>query len=1228
MEIKPDPGDEGLYLRFAGKDGSAAKTALEALGSMVLHVDDLEYAVSNAQISGSFLVWPRSWRTHWLDGQKVKLRLTVPAGVPDKPFPFRLRAGNGQVAMHYTCGVDYYGKCQYRQKAGTNAWGAWTDIPESRSGGVNRASWTVRGLNNGTAYRFQLRGVNRVGFGPVAEAGPVTPAAAPLPSHILYLKARPLNGSAVLIWDLGRPHDSSIDNWQYRYRKGGNDFGTWQNIRGSHALTWRHVVTGLENWKEYTFQVRAVNAAGNGPASAEARAIPGSKVVHGKRFSGIVVEPGRDRVDLRWRVSRDGGDPGHTEYVVWWRETGATAWRKYSFWSWSRSPGTTLSPRVVWGGNSMAGVGNWPVRNPEPLKPGTSYDVRLYVGSGYTTKAPGLVYETTVSTTGASMAPPSGAPAAPPPALEWARVNGAELALRFDKGLDESSVPAVSAFSVSVAGAARAVSAVSVRQDLVTLTLASAVSSGEAVTLGYTPPSSGGLRLSGGGAAVAAFSGQTVTNDTPAGQPQVQAPPKPAAPLTASVASAPSEHRGKGRFELRIAFGAPVAGRAKDAAIEVTGGTLARASRVKERKDLWALRIEPSGYGAVTVTLPATADCAAAGAVCTADGRRLETALVHAVPGPVTVSVADARAKEGEDATLDFAVTLSRAAAGEVTVSYATRDGTAKKGKDYRLAKGTLVFAAGETAKTVEVAILDDTHDEGEETLRLVLKKATGAVIADGEATGTIENDDPVPGAWLARFGRTVADQAVAAVRSRLGAERRPGFRGRIAGEALPDGSGTGTAADGGTEDGPLAVPELAEDERRAFMALLALRTGEGLEPDEGESRAVTPEEALAGTAFEFVRETGDGLSLGLWGRVARSGFSGRAGELSLDGDVSTALLGTDWRRRDALFGLMLFRSRGEGGWRAPQGPGTVRAELSGLVPWAGLQEGRVARALGRGRDRTGRADAGAGRRDDPATAGLRWSMAAAGAAGAPAALDALGGARVGWRADATATRTRSDAVAGLAVASDAGTTRLRLGLEAAWAGTLSPRLEIGLRHDGGDAETGFGLEAGGGVRFADPARGLSASLDGRALALHEDGDLEDWGVSVSLEWDPRPETRLGPSVVATRGWGGAASGGVDALLAPETVPGLAAAETVPGLAAADGGAWSLEAAYGLRRGGGMAGVPHLRMGGADGLEELRLGYRIAPDADRAADASAEIWAEPGVAGTAPRAGAGLQWRW
>ncbi|MYH59633.1 MAG: autotransporter outer membrane beta-barrel domain-containing protein, partial [Boseongicola sp. SB0675_bin_26] len=144
--------------------------------------------------------------------------------------------------------------------------------------------------------------------------------------------------------------------------------------------------------------------------------------------------------------------------------------------------------------------------------------------------------------------------------------------------------------------------------------------------------------------------------------------------------------------------------------------------------------------------------------------------------------------------------------------------------------------------------------------------------------------------------------------------------------------------------------------------------------------------------------------------------------------------------------------------------------------------------------------------------------------------------------ADVLRTRTSSDAVTGLAAAS--GTTlRLRLGLEAAWertlasGATLSPRIEAGLRHDGGDAETGFGLEAGGGVRFEDAGRGreaggggrfedagrgLSVAVDGRTLALHEDGDFEDWGLAVSLAWDPRPETRRGPSVLATRGWGGA----------------------------------------------------------------------------------------------------------
>ena len=78
--------------------------------------------------------------------------------------------------------------------------------------------------------------------------------------------------------------------------------------------------------------------------------------------------------------------------------------------------------------------------------------------------------------------------------------------------------------------------------------------------------------------------------------------------------------------------------------------------------------------------------------------------------------MADARVEEGAGAVLAFAVTLSRAATSAFSVDYATSDGSARAGEDYTAASGTLSFQAGESSRTVEVAVLDDAHDEGEET--------------------------------------------------------------------------------------------------------------------------------------------------------------------------------------------------------------------------------------------------------------------------------------------------------------------------------------------------------------------------------------------------------------------------------------------------------------------------------------------------------------------------------
>ena len=109
---------------------------------------------------------------------------------------------------------------------------------------------------------------------------------------------------------------------------------------------------------------------------------------------------------------------------------------------------------------------------------------------------------------------------------------------------------------------------------------------------------------------------------------------------------------------------------------------------------------------------------------------------------PPGMRVADAEGREGDDAVVRFEVTLDWAVSGPVTVAYETRDGTAVAGEDYEAASGTLTFAAGETKKSVEVAIIDDTVEDSGETFTLRLSGANGAVLDDAEATGTIFNTE------------------------------------------------------------------------------------------------------------------------------------------------------------------------------------------------------------------------------------------------------------------------------------------------------------------------------------------------------------------------------------------------------------------------------------------------------------------------------------------------------
>ena len=463
----------------------------------------------------------------------------------------------------------------------------------------------------------------------------------------------------------------------------------------------------------------------------------------------------------------------------------------------------------------------------------------------------------------------------------------------------------------------------------------------------------------------------------------------------------------------------------------------------------------------------------------------------RAEDGPPALSVDDAEAGEAAGAVLAFTVRLAPAASRRVAVDYATSDGTAVAGEDYGAASGTLTFAPGETEKTVPVRVLDDARDEGEETLVLTLSNPAGgdAWIRDATATGTIGNADAMPRAWLARFGRTVAEQVVEAVEHRLSGRRAAGVALRLAGRPA-----------GG--------------------------------PGDGSARGLDRRELLTGSSFALTGEAKTGGAVSLWGGGAVSRFDGRADGLTLDGEVASALFGADWTRDRWTAGLLLSRSAGEGGYRDPSGGGEVEAALAGVFPYGRYAPHRRLTVWGAAGWGAGDLRLAATGRTKART-GMRLAMGAAGLRGVAMEAPAEGGAELAVKTDAMAVRTASAKIRGLA-ATESEATRLRVGVDGSWRGAevaggkLVPRLEVALRHDGGDAETGFGLDLGAGLAWSHPGSGLSAALRGRGLLTHDSRGFRDRGIAGSLAWIPAADGNRGPAFRLSRTTG--VPGGADGL--------------------------------------------------------------------------------------------------
>ena len=353
---------------------------------------------------------------------------------------------------------------------------------------------------------------------------------------------------------------------------------------------------------------------------------------------------------------------------------------------------------------------------------------------------------------------------------------------------------------------------------------------------------------------------------------------------------------------------------------------------------------------------------------------------------------------------------------------------------------------------------------------------------------------------------------------------------------------------------------------------------------------------------------TGDAFGAGAmtgWGKALSGGSSSGStpGGLSFSSETATGVLGMDWERDNLLFGLAMSQSVETG--RAVSGSSEydIEGSLFMAAPYARLRAGErlsVWALAGTGEGRMSLAHGGARQSADIAmrlaAAGGRADLLrpdprrSAGAGGG-------GGLALALKADAFFVTTASEGVSapgvGNLAAARGDASRVRAVLEGSRSfalpggGTVAPSLSLGLRHDGGDADTGTGVELGAGLAWSDPSRGLSSDLRFHGLAAHEAGGYGEWGVSGSLRLAPDPSGR-GASLSMTPSWGAEGQDG--------RLWGAAPGALAPAHEADASGRLQAELGYGLAAfGGGFTGTPNLGLGLSGSGRDWRLGWRLTP---------------------------------
>ena len=296
--------------------------------------------------------------------------------------------------------------------------------------------------------------------------------------------------------------------------------------------------------------------------------------------------------------------------------------------------------------------------------------------------------------------------------------------------------------------------------------------------------------------------------------------------------------------------------------------------------------------------------------------------------------------------------------------------------------------------------------------------------------------------------------------------------------------------------------------------------------------QGVSLDRLLGGSSFEMSLIANRGTKWSVWGAGDLHAFEGKPEAGSYDGSLTSAYLGVDVEGAGWIAGAAFSRSSAEADYNFTSdlgaGGGTVETTLNVVHPyvqWSLGQRGRIWAMAGIGvGEASFRRDANrSAQRPPPSDLTLRMGMA-----GLRSELLQFDKFELALRGDAGIVSLATDdgptALDGLAVSAQ----RVRVGVEAGYAlestggGILKPFLDLGGRFDGGDGQTGFGVEVAAGVRYRSATVGFEAKA--RTLAMHSADDYSETGASAMLMVTPGTGGKGLRFSVAPR-WGGAADG-------------------------------------------------------------------------------------------------------